>query len=129
MLAPAMRIALAQTRPIKGDIAGNTAAHLELVERAVRHRAEVVVFPELSLTGYEPELARGLALGLDDPRLDEFQRISDASPLTIAVGAPTSTHSRPRISLLIFQPGRARHWITEAPRVEEPVASTRSAGK
>lgn len=104
-----MRIALAQTRPVNGDIARNTAAHLELVDRALLQSAEVIVFPELSLTGYEPALAAGLALGLDDPRLEAFQHKSDASRITIAIGAPTPTESRPRISLLTFRPRRARH--------------------
>lgn len=105
-----MRIAVAQTRPVRGDIAANVAGHLGLVEHALQHGAEVVVFPELSLTGYEPALARDLALGADDPRLDGFQRVSDTRRITIAVGAPTPAGAKPCISLAVFQPGRAR-WL------------------
>ncbi|RMG60314.1 MAG: NAD+ synthase [Gammaproteobacteria bacterium] len=51
-----LRIALAQVDPLVGDVTGNAA----LVEReAIRARdalgADVVVFPELVLTGYPPE--------------------------------------------------------------------------
>lgn len=46
------RVALAQLRPRLGDIAYNLEAHLRWIERAQAERADLVVFPELSLTGY-----------------------------------------------------------------------------
>ena len=56
-----MRIGVAQTRPFKGDILRNIEAHLRLIELARNARADMIVFPELSITGYEPELAASLA--------------------------------------------------------------------
>jgi NAD+ synthase (glutamine-hydrolysing) len=50
-----MRIALAQINPTVGDIAGNTRLILQFVERAKAASAELVVFPELSVTGYPPK--------------------------------------------------------------------------
>ncbi len=50
--ANAFRVALAQIRPRLGDVQHNLQSHLEWIERAVHERAELVVFPELSLTGY-----------------------------------------------------------------------------
>src|SRR5712691_9979961 len=47
-----MKIALAQTAPKLGDPDFNLARHLELVRRARSKGADLVVFPELSLTGY-----------------------------------------------------------------------------
>lgn len=51
-----LNIVLAQLNPLVGDIDGNTAQVLDAVVAAqARHGADVVVFPELMLTGYPPE--------------------------------------------------------------------------
>lgn len=50
-----MRIALAQINPLIGDVAGNTALHLDFIEQAAAHDADLVVFPELSIVGYPPK--------------------------------------------------------------------------
>jgi NAD+ synthase/NAD+ synthase (glutamine-hydrolysing) len=49
-----MRIALAQTNTTVGDLCGNTQKILFYAQRAGATGAEVVVFPELTLTGYPP---------------------------------------------------------------------------
>jgi NAD+ synthetase len=49
-----MKIALAQINPLVGDIAGNTAKAAEYIDRAGEARADLVVFPELSVLGYPP---------------------------------------------------------------------------
>ena len=50
-----LRLALAQINPIVGDLRGNAAKILEYVKRAEEAQADLVVFPELALTGYPPE--------------------------------------------------------------------------
>jgi NAD+ synthase (glutamine-hydrolysing) len=51
-----LRIVLAQLDLIVGDITGNLNKHFEAIEMARDHlAADVIVFPELSLTGYPPE--------------------------------------------------------------------------
>jgi predicted amidohydrolase len=47
-----VRVALAQIAPKLGQIEANLATHEETIRRARREKASVVVFPELSLTGY-----------------------------------------------------------------------------
>jgi NAD+ synthase (glutamine-hydrolysing) len=49
-----MRIALAQINTTIGDFAANRAKITEYARRAAEKGAQVVVFPELSLTGYPP---------------------------------------------------------------------------
>src|ERR1700682_3785040 len=49
-----MRIALAQLNPTVGDLAGNVDRMTRAARDAAARGAEVVVFPELSLTGYPP---------------------------------------------------------------------------
>src|SRR5438552_9543794 len=50
-----LRIALAQVNTIVGDLQGNAALVRRGVEAARDAKADVVVFPELTLTGYPPE--------------------------------------------------------------------------
>lgn len=65
-----VRIAAAQCAPALGAFKRNLDMHLELVERAREGGAQLVVFPELSLTGYYlKDLANDVACAPDDARL------------------------------------------------------------
>ncbi len=103
-----MKIGVAQTRPITGDMQGNIANHKQWIERAVADGVELIIFPELSLTGYEPTLAKELATEQDDPRLDDLQAMGDTNGITIGVGVPTKQKTGICISLILFQPHKAR---------------------
>ena len=50
-----MRLALAQTNSVVGDLDGNSARVVELIEAARSRNADLVLFPELVVTGYPPE--------------------------------------------------------------------------
>ncbi len=51
-----LTVVMAQLNPVVGDVDGNTAAVIAALEAAQReHRADLVLFPELMLTGYPPE--------------------------------------------------------------------------
>lgn len=50
-----LRIALAQINPCVGDIAGNSRKILDSAARAGQRQADLVIFPEMALTGYPPE--------------------------------------------------------------------------
>ncbi|UCG31668.1 MAG: NAD+ synthase, partial [Phycisphaerales bacterium] len=50
-----MRIALAQTNPIVGDLEGNAAKIRAFIGRGREAGADLVVFPELSVLGYPPK--------------------------------------------------------------------------
>jgi len=53
---PRLRVALAQFDFPVGDLAGNAHRIFEIIERARDdHRADLVLFPELALSGYPPE--------------------------------------------------------------------------
>ena len=103
-----MKISVAQTKPIKGDISANIDSHKKLIHLAISYKTDAIFFPELSLTGYEPELAKDLATNQDDPTFDDFQTISDTNKITIGLGVPTKSHSGIQISMIIFQPNRPR---------------------
>lgn len=101
-----MNIAIAQIKPLKGDISANIEKHIKFIELAVSLHANAVFFPELSLTAYEPELAKALATHKDDNRFNVFQKISDLKNITIGVGSPLKTESGIQISMIIFQPNK-----------------------
>jgi NAD+ synthase (glutamine-hydrolysing) len=50
-----VRVGLAQLNPVIGDIAGNSRRILEMYAAADKANCDIVVFPELSITGYPPE--------------------------------------------------------------------------
>lgn len=103
-----MKISVAQTKPIKGNISANIDTHKKLIELAISYKTDAIFFPELSLTGYEPELAKDLATNQDDPKFANFQTISDTNKITIGLGVPTNTNAGIQISMIIFQPNIPR---------------------
>ena len=50
-----LRIALAQINPVVGDLSGNSRLIVDWIGRARDQGADIVLFPELALTGYPPE--------------------------------------------------------------------------
>jgi predicted amidohydrolase len=100
-------LAAAQTVPVRGDVDANVERHLPLVRVAAEEHAQVVVFPELSLTGYELELAAGLAFSERDPRLAPLVEAAHASAMTLIVGAPVRIAERLHIGAFILYPDRA----------------------
>jgi predicted amidohydrolase len=105
-----LRISAVQTKPIPGDIPSNIDSHLRLLYLAISHQADLVVFPELSLTGYEPTLAADLATAPNDNRFSCFQKASIASNITIGLGVPTKNAPHPCISMILFRPDGTR-WV------------------
>ena len=103
-----MRICLAQTKSEKGKVQVNIENHLALIRRAIILNSDLIIFPELSITNYEPQLASELAADLDDPVFKPFQAISDKHQIVIGVGMPTKAEKGINISMLIFQPFKKR---------------------
>jgi NAD+ synthase (glutamine-hydrolysing) len=50
-----MRILMAQINPTIGDLKGNTALIKQAIESGRRQQAQVILLPELALSGYPPE--------------------------------------------------------------------------
>jgi predicted amidohydrolase len=73
-----MRIALAQIAPSLGNVPANFDLHLQEIDRARRAQADLVIFPELSLTGYLlKDLVDTVALEPDKDRyFREFKSLS-----------------------------------------------------
>lgn len=81
-------IAAAQTRAMCGDLVGNVATHVRTAQAAAGHGVSFLVFPELSLTGYDPAQVGALALDLIDERLRPLADIARRTTMTMVVGVP-----------------------------------------
>ena len=103
-----MKICLAQVGSIRGDIQRNIEQHKKMIDHAVTYGADLIIFPELSLTGYHPELANELATDKNDPRFDDFQRISHTKQIAIGVGVPLKGSAGITISMILFYPDQER---------------------
>ena len=99
-----MKICVAQIQAFKGDLLKNTENHVQWIEVAHTKQANAIFFPELSLTGYEPTLAKQLAMDMEDTRLNVFQNKSDEHQMLIGVGVPTKQEKGICISMVIFRP-------------------------
>lgn len=97
-------LAAAQTIPRGGDVDANLAEHLRIARVAAEEGAQLVVFPELSLTGYELDLAEKLAFAPRDPRLEPLADAAAAFALTLVVGAPVRVDGRLQLGAFIVAP-------------------------
>ncbi len=80
------KIAVVQFRPIIGDLGSNLSKHIEYIKRAEGLGADLVVFPELSLTGYNlQDLTSEVALHPDDELLEPL--LEKSREISICVGA------------------------------------------
>lgn len=89
-----LRIVLAQLNLTVGDIEGNLKKHIDAAIKAKDElSADVIVFPELGITGYPPEdlLLRNAFLDAADAALQKF--IQDVQGIYCVVGHPQSAHN------------------------------------
>jgi predicted amidohydrolase len=111
MLAPmqTIRVALAQVAPGLGRLDANLARHHELLDEARAGKADLVVFPELGLTGYQlQDLAAEVALRLDDPRLADLAAATTDVSAVVSFVEESADH-RLFIAAALFEDGEIRH--------------------
>jgi len=84
-----MKVALCQTNPTVGDLAGNARGIVALARRAAEAGADLAVFPELCVTGYPPLDLLESAAFLDDVEA-AVDHVAREVPLGlgVAIGAP-----------------------------------------
>jgi predicted amidohydrolase len=99
----ALTVAVAQTISAPGDVTANAKLAAQAVPEAQDAGAQLLIFPELSLVGYDLGLLGdpSVWVTLDDPRLDPLRR----PPLTTVVGAPyRAGDGTPLLAALVFHP-------------------------
>ena len=97
-------LAVAQTIPVRGDVTTNLEQHLRLAGVARAAGAGLLIFPELSLTGYELDLAERLAFAPDDERLAPLVDAAASSSMILIAGAPVRLDGRLHIAAFIISP-------------------------
>ena len=79
------RVALAQIAPVLADRQRNVALHMEQIKAARAQEADLIVFPELSLTGYfVRDMVPDVAITPDAPEIRQL--LDAAGPMAIALG-------------------------------------------
>lgn len=83
-----MKIALAQFNATVGDLAGNTDQIIALMEQARADGADILLVPELAISGYPPEdlLLRPSFYAACNAQLDRILDVADG--ITVVVGHP-----------------------------------------
>lgn len=100
-----MTIAAAQTIPKRSNIPANLADHIRLTNLAANYGAKLIVFPEMSITGYERELAKSLAFVPEDERLAALRALSQTQDIVILAGAPILLVTGLHIGMFVLRPG------------------------
>jgi NAD+ synthase (glutamine-hydrolysing) len=89
-----MRIALAQINPTVGDLKGNSDRMLAATRQARARGADLVVLPELCVTGYPPQDLLDAQDFLDDAQAAADRFVADAPPgIGIVFGLPVRAQS------------------------------------
>jgi predicted amidohydrolase len=99
-----MILASAQTKPKQADIEANLIDHYNMIDLASKNHVDLIVFPEMSLTGYEREKARELAFTEADSRLDRLRQLSVDKKMILIVGAPILIHDKLYIGAFVLKP-------------------------
>lgn len=106
-MTDALTVSAIQYQALDGGIVPNAMEHVRLIEDAESHGARLVIFPELSLTGYHLALleAPDFWLEPDDRRLGDIREICRRTGITAVVGgAYREPDGTPRLASLAIHP-------------------------
>ncbi len=92
-----LRVAGAQINPTVGDIEGNAALIIDAMSWAEDHSADVLVLPELALSGYPPEdlVLRQAFVGRGLAALEEIVAVSGRTTTILGFVDQAGDHRRP----------------------------------
>lgn len=106
-------VALAQIDVTLGDLEANLKKHLEYVEQAKEKGASLLIFPELSLTGYylqDITSVIGLRVSPPDPPLQRLMEASRRHDMDICVGfIEEDARYVPYIAQAYIEQGELKH--------------------
>jgi len=83
-----MRILLAQLNPIVGDLSGNSLKIITAIQHGITQGVDLVVFPELALSGYPPEDLLLLPTFIEETDKYLQQIVAHVKDLTVILGCP-----------------------------------------
>lgn len=102
------KVGLAQISPRLGDLDFNFEKHLEFIKDALQAKVDLLIFPELSLSGYFlQDLVKDVAISLDDRRIQELEKLS--VDISLVVSLVEQGDNAPYISSLYLEGGQIKH--------------------
>lgn len=104
------RIAIAQIDCVLGDLKSNLEKHIHYIQQAKREGAKLILFPELSLTGYTTrDISFEIALNpFKSKNLDDLKKLS--KEIIVIVGAVEESDNYAIYnSAFVFEDGEIRH--------------------
>jgi predicted amidohydrolase len=101
---PKTIFAAAQSISVANDVHANASRHALFASRAADRGARFILFPELSLVGYEPCVAARNPLEPGDERLEALRNVARARRITIVAGAPVTFGRGCHIGAFVFSP-------------------------
>ena len=101
-----LRIAAAQSISFPGNLAANVERHCAFVDKAASIGAQLLLFPELSLSGYEPDLIAECVVAPVGEELLPLRALSQRHEITLVLGAPlqSTDAQRPYIGAVVLFP-------------------------
>ena len=92
MTKQVLHVGIAQIAPVLGDVEANLQKHLQYIEQARKLGVEVLLFPELSLTGYSlREKTLDVAMPVNHPLLGELA--AAAGDMVVSAGFIEEDHA------------------------------------
>jgi predicted amidohydrolase len=102
-------LALAQIAPVLGDLAQNFTLHQEKIAEGRSAGADLVIFPELSLTGYQlQDLAPEVAMRRTDPRLQSLAKLTVDGPSAVVSFVESTDDHRLFAAAALLEAGEVR---------------------
>jgi predicted amidohydrolase len=104
-----IRVAIAQVNPKLGDLRANMALYEEKIRQGLEQKAELLLFPELSLTGYYlRDTVPSVALTMSSTEMKQLRRLSRELPFVAGLVEESADH-RFFNSAVYFEGGDVRH--------------------
>lgn len=104
-----IRVAIAQINPKLGDLGANMGLYEENIRRATQEAADLLLFPELSLTGYYlRDTVPSVALTVNSAEMNRLKLLSRGMPFIAGLVEESADH-RFFNSAVYFENGEVRH--------------------
>lgn len=99
-----MKLAAAQIKSVPQHTEANIRNHIRMIDLAAEQGVGFILFPEMSLTGYERELGLEMSFSVNDGRLAAFKERAVRHAMVIVVGAPIRIETELFIGSFVFDP-------------------------
>lgn len=89
-----IRVALGQINTTVGDLAGNIKSIIHLTDKAIQQGADIIAFPELSISGYPPEDLLLRPSFLSDCQKSLMKVVEKTDSIPVIAGFPESSNGK-----------------------------------